>query len=402
MGTWNTKPFGNDTACDWLWTLEKAKDESVLQAALEADADGDETIAAAAVIESARREPIGKLPPEAKAWVSEHGFVPSDALVTQAMSAVEKIKTQSELRELWTESKSLNNWLKQIDSLLAGLREGLSKPAPERKPKAPAPPRSIEKMIEKISPNEESPLRERLHQKLESLADVNALIEGAVGKRPLNLLAAQGLIPEAKRLLERGAQINPRIGNPLIDSTPLEDACANGQAEMAEWLLTNGAEIAIKRTLIAPVNGVRCEPKTYITLRALGRAVRSGSIATVELLLQHRNLLTTDFEEAFRDHPFLHNVVDANHPHLMEHLVKRGFDIDVRNRVGMTPLSWAAIAASDKDRKEMVEMLLALGANPNTKDNDGLTPLDVVPDSKPDVAELIKKYGGRSGKEISD
>ena len=113
MGTWNTKPFGNDTASDWLWELEKALDESILQTALGADAKGDETIAAAAVVEAARRQPIGALPPKAKGWVSERGFVPSDALVKQAMAAVEKIRNHSELRELWEESGSLKSWLKQ-------------------------------------------------------------------------------------------------------------------------------------------------------------------------------------------------------------------------------------------------------------------------------------------------
>ena len=138
MGTWNVKPFGNDTAGDWLWKLEKAKDESVLNAALGANAEADEAIAAAAVIEAARRQPIGKLPPKAKAWVSERGFVPSDALVERAIAAVEKIKTRSELRELWAESGSLTKWLKEMDSLLSGLREIQSLPPPLRESGIPS------------------------------------------------------------------------------------------------------------------------------------------------------------------------------------------------------------------------------------------------------------------------
>jgi len=74
MGTWNTKPFGNDKASDWLWELEQAKDDSVIKAAFEADADADETVAAAAVVAAARRQPIGALPPKAKAWVGVIGW----------------------------------------------------------------------------------------------------------------------------------------------------------------------------------------------------------------------------------------------------------------------------------------------------------------------------------------
>ena len=123
MGTWNTKPFGNDTAGDWLWKLEQSKDDAVIKAAFEAEADTDETVAAAVVVAAARRQPIGALPPKAKAWVAERGFVPSDALVKQALAAAENIRNHSELRELWTESGALKSWLKQTDSLLAGLRE---------------------------------------------------------------------------------------------------------------------------------------------------------------------------------------------------------------------------------------------------------------------------------------
>ena len=207
MGTWNTKPFGNDKASDWLWKLEEAKDDSVLKAAFEADADADETVAAAAVIEAARREPIGKLPPKAKAWVSERGFVPSDELVKQAIVVVERIKTKSELRELWEESNSFKSWLKQMDSLLTGLREAQSLPPLTRIPKSPTP-RRLDKIIEKIKPDEESPLRNKLREKLEALTDLEASITGkVVSKTPLTLLAQQGLLPEAKRLVERGAKI---------------------------------------------------------------------------------------------------------------------------------------------------------------------------------------------------
>src|SRR5581483_1757491 len=201
MGTWNTKPFGNDTARDWLWTLEKARDESVIKEALGAEADGEETIAAAAVVEAARRQPLGKLPTEARQWVSQHGFVPANALIKQALTAVEKVKHNSELRELWSESKSLAKWLEQVELLLAGLREVLSLPPPVRTPKAPAAPRQLHKLIEQANPDEESPLREKLREKLEAINDLDAPVAGTFFKTPLNLLVERGLLPEVQRLI---------------------------------------------------------------------------------------------------------------------------------------------------------------------------------------------------------
>ena len=387
MGTWNVKPFGNDTAADWLCKLEKANDESVLTAALGSDAQADETIAAAAVIAAARRQPIGKLPPKAKSWVAERGFVSNDALLKQAMAAVEKLKTQSELRELWAESGSLTKWLKEMDSLLTSLREGQSLPSPVRSQKISSP-RSLEKIAEKVNPNEESALREKLRNKLEAIIDLEAPVTGThFPESPLTLLAKYGLLPEARRLVERGAKLNPvrKIGclhSPL--HSPLESACKYGQAEMAKWFLEQGAKI---------------------TFNSLDGSVRSGTIATIEVLLKHIARLTT---EEYNENKqlkvscdmLLHKAVDAKHPEVIEFLVKNGLNLETRNNVGMTPLIWAALKVPCQDQKKIVAMLLDLGANANAKDNDGFTALDLA--SNQDVAELIKKHGGRLGKEISD
>ena len=162
----------------------------------------------------------------------------------------------------------------------------------------------------------------------------------------------------------------------------MESACKYGRAEMVKWLLEQGA---------------------IITFSVLSYAVQSGSIATVEVLVQHREyLMTEDLEKAFCQHPLLHRVVDANHPHLIEYMVKNGFDIDVRNSVGMTPLSWAANQYPESTRRKVVDKLLSLGANPNTKDNDGLTPLDLASyhDSNEEVCQFLKSHGGLLGKEI--
>jgi hypothetical protein len=235
-------------------------------------------VAAAAVVEAARRQPVGKLPPNAKQWVSENGFVPCDALVQQAVAAVERIKTQSELRELWAESGSLKNWLKQMDSLLAGLRAVQSLPPPVRLPKTPATPRKLEKIIEKINPDEESPLRDKLRKKLEAITDLEAPVPGTVlVHSPLALLAKQGLLPEAKRLVARGAKINPdRKGQ--MSFSPLGQACGAGRAEMAKWLLEQGATLYVERTALAPADGLKMESKTLAMPLALYAAIRSGSL----------------------------------------------------------------------------------------------------------------------------
>ena len=338
------------------------------------------------MIEAARRKPLGKLPPRAKAWVAERGFVPSDAMVKQAVVVMEKIKNNSEQRELWAESGSLQSWLNQMDTLLAGLREVQCLAPPIRLAKAPAP-RKLEKIIEKVKPDEESPLRLTLRKKLEALTDLEASVTGAVvAKSPLTLLAQQGLLPEAKRLVERGTRINPeRKGQ--INFTPLGQACWSGHAEMARWLLEQGATLG---------------------RGDFSRAVKSGSIATLEVLLPyHAQHPMEGLDERSGHDPPLHKAVDARHPHVIEYLVKNGFQVDARNSLGMTPLSWAVNQAPFEEMEKVVEKLLSLGADTNAKDKVGLTVLDLVVGytswgvSYPDkILELIKIHGGSMGREV--
>ena len=62
-----------------------------------------------------------------------------------------------------------------------------------------------------------------------------------------------------------------------------------------------------------------------------------------------------------------------------------------------TPLHLAAF----KGHKEIVEMLIAKGANVNAKDDDGITPLDGAMHQKhTETADLLRKHGGKTAKEM--
>jgi ankyrin repeat protein len=50
---------------------------------------------------------------------------------------------------------------------------------------------------------------------------------------------------------------------------------------------------------------------------------------------------------------------------------------------------------------EIVELLIANGADPNAKDIEGETPLNWVEEGKhKETAELLRKHGGKTGEEL--
>ena len=75
-----------------------------------------------------------------------------------------------------------------------------------------------------------------------------------------------------------------------------------------------------------------------------------------------------------------------------------GTDVNAKGKNGWTPLHRAAIYG----RKEIVELLIAKGAEVNAKDNRlRKTPLDVAIMRKhPEIPDLLRKHGGKTGEEL--
>ena len=74
-----------------------------------------------------------------------------------------------------------------------------------------------------------------------------------------------------------------------------------------------------------------------------------------------------------------------------------GSDVNAKDEDGVTPLHWA----SSGDHKEIVELLIANGADVNaiivSGRNQGKTPLDWAEEK---TADLLRKHGGKTAKEL--
>lgn len=102
------------------------------------------------------------------------------------------------------------------------------------------------------------------------------------------------------------------------------------------------------------------------------RAARTGDLKTLRRLVEKTPAVlkaTTGPRETL-----LHVAANKNRPEVVEYLVLKGIDVDVRNGMGETPLHRAASAGS----LDAVKVLVRLGADPNIRNNDGETPLDLA------------------------
>lgn len=133
MGAWGPGSFDNDDAQDWLGELDGAEDTSVVCQALAAitdlevgeyiDApDAAIAIAAAEVVAAGIGSGIEPLPEVVATWLDDLQPEFDDPDARLAARAVERIRKDSELAELWDSSGDGSAWQTCIDDLLDRLR----------------------------------------------------------------------------------------------------------------------------------------------------------------------------------------------------------------------------------------------------------------------------------------
>ena len=144
---------------------------------------------------------------------------------------------------------------------------------------------------------------------------------------------------------------------------------------------------------IAAVLLVGCGPSEAD--RALLKAAERGNIKAVKQQLAAGADLSANREDGVTP---LHNAVGKGHKKIVELLIAEGADVNEKTNDGVTPLHFATT-------KEIAELLIAEGADLNAKSESGIfkgrTPLDTVINFKnTETAELLRKHGGKTGKEL--
>jgi hypothetical protein len=135
MGAWGLRSFDNDDAADWVLEFGEQGPGLIaetLNAALD-DAEPDdenypetpaccEALAAAEMVAAAKSGDHSHLSePAAEALKKHDGAIATPENVVLAIEAAQRVKTRSELRLLWSETDELDDWVKDVDRLIAML-----------------------------------------------------------------------------------------------------------------------------------------------------------------------------------------------------------------------------------------------------------------------------------------
>jgi len=134
LGAWGTGIFDNDTAADFGHTIADGGGIRAIEDALDTVlASGGEYLEASAAEEAlAAADAIARMKgkgagPNAysealDAWIQTNRPSASDALLTKAHSAVERVLSEpSELVEVWQESDEFPAWKSSVETLLRQL-----------------------------------------------------------------------------------------------------------------------------------------------------------------------------------------------------------------------------------------------------------------------------------------
>jgi ankyrin repeat protein len=203
---------------------------------------------------------------------------------------------------------------------------------------------------------------EKMQLLIDRGADVNAR---ARSRFSALMVAAQYQEGDAaiNLLLDRGAQVAaPADGAPVFGANPFVLASYAGNAKSLKRLLAAGGKldeafIAIGTSRTTPMLG----------------AFKFGDVEVATTLLDLG--APVDFADG-NGITMLGRSVLNNEVGMARMLIGRGANVNVVDKLGMTPLLWAANV--DFGNTEMIELLLKSGAKTDVRNKDGLTPLELA------------------------
>lgn len=192
----------------------------------------------------------------------------------------------------------------------------------------------------------------------------------------LHEAATRGDTATLRQLLGQGAPVD---GRDSAGRTALLAATHANQAEAARLLIAAGADANAK-------DAIQDSPYLYAGAR--------GHLAILQLTLAHgADLRSTNRYGGTALIP----AAERGHVEAVRTLIAAGVAVDHINRLGWTALLEAILLSDGGPRhQQIVQLLLAAGANPNLADSDGVRPLQHAQQrGYTAMADLLRAAGGQ-------
>jgi hypothetical protein len=125
VGAWGTGSFENDDAKDWAAGVDKIAPEELTRILARAADDPEYLEAPAAYVAVAAGEVVAALggapgegaPAAIVEWARTHPQAFTPELKAVAIRALERVRTNSEVKDLWLQADGLNDWIAAIREL---------------------------------------------------------------------------------------------------------------------------------------------------------------------------------------------------------------------------------------------------------------------------------------------
>ena len=164
-----------------------------------------------------------------------------------------------------------------------------------------------------------------------------------------------GHLPIVEYLIEKQKMDIDLKGS--LGNTPLHYSCEVGYLQVAEYLISKGANINAKNVL-----------GNYI----IHSASEGGLLPIVQYLIEKQKIdINIKGDEEITP---LHCACKKGHLQVVEYLISKGADIEATNEDGWTPLHYALWYG----QSDIENYLVSKGANQKARDNNGNTPYDMT------------------------
>jgi len=129
VGAWGTGSFENDDAAGWLANVGAITPDGLTQILLQAAdnpgyleaAPAGIAVAAAEVVAALNDAPAQGVPAQIVEWTKKNRQASTPELRALAVRALERVRRNSEVKDLWLEADGLNDWIAAIQDLQARL-----------------------------------------------------------------------------------------------------------------------------------------------------------------------------------------------------------------------------------------------------------------------------------------